>query len=453
MSHILVVDDEESICWGFSRLLTDAGHSVSISASAEQALERAATKRPDVVLLDVRLPGIDGLAAMEAISAATQFAPIVVMTAFGSLDVAVKATQQGAFEYLVKPFDLDDAVKVINRALAKPKELSPPALEQFDENTLVGTSSAMQGVFKRIALVASADCPVLITGESGTGKELVARAIHQHSARNPGPFVPVHLAALSPNLVESELFGHARGAFTGAETARQGLLELAQGGTVFFDEAGDIPIGAQVKLLRVLEQGEVTPVGDRNPRKVSFRVVAATHRPLAGAPDEEFRRDLYYRLAVFEINIPPLRERTADIPLLVKAFLRSRRAPGPSSVSDRAMEELCRRRWTGNVRELRNAIEHGLVMSRGDAIDLEHLPPPVDASSATPSVASSLAEAVRSWALDSLSSGQCDSLHQQFLASTEPVLFETVLERTGGNRAKAAEVLGLHRATLRKKLD
>jgi len=454
MSHVLIVDDEESICWGFQRLLTDVGHSVAIASSAEEALEQAAVQQTDLVLLDVRLPGMDGLAAMEALSAATRCAPIIVMTAFGSLEIAVTALRQGAFEYLVKPFDLDGAAKTIGRALTSHGRLPAEASEHSGSGTLVGSSPAMQEVFKRIALVASTDCPVLITGESGTGKELVARAIHHHSLRHGEPFVPVHLAALSPTLVESELFGHARGAFTGADASRRGLLELAHGGTVFFDECGDIPIGAQVKLLRVLEQGELTPVGESNPRNVSFRVIAATHRQLAAAPEEVFRRDLYYRLAVFEIKLPPLSERTEDIPLLADAFLQNGHGSVSPGITGQAMEELCSRPWIGNVRELRNAIEHALVMARGDVIDIEHLPPPVvrpSAGSADPRAL--LREAVRSWAIDALRANGCENLHQQFLACTEPVLFEEVLERTNGNRARAADVLGLHRATLRKKLD
>jgi len=374
------------------------------------------------------------------------------MTAFGTLDVAIRAMRQGAFEYLVKPFDLDGAGKVINRALERRRTSEASATEPCPE-ILLGKSPAMQQVFKRIALVAGADCPVLITGESGTGKELVASAIHQHSSRHERPFVPVHLAALSPNLVESELFGHARGAFTGADAARQGLLELARGGTVFFDEAGDIPIGVQVKLLRVLEQGQVTPVGDSQPRDVTFRVVAATHRRLAEVGDDVFRRDLYYRFAVFEIHLPPLRERREDIPLLCEAFLRSAARSPQAGITDEALRELCARPWVGNVRELRNAIEHGLVMSRGGMIGLEHLPPPTPqhGSPAQDSKAH-LDAAIRSWTSDQLAAGNQANLHEQFLASAEPTLFEAILATTNGNRAKASEVLGLHRATLRKKL-
>ena len=313
MSNILIVDDEESICWGLSRLLGDEGHMVFVASSAEEALEKVPTAQPDLVVLDVRLPGMDGLTAMSKFRDAAGTVPIVVITAFGSLNTAVAALNKGAFDYLPKPFDLDQAAAVIHRALAVPERTSTSENEVQSQSTsddeLFGASLAMQEVFKRIALVAPTDASVLISGESGTGKELVARAIHRHSHRAKWPLVPVNLASLSPSLVESELFGHVRGAFTGATNSRQGLLELANGATVFFDEAGDIPLSVQVKLLRVLEQQEVTPVGDTQPRRTSFRFIAATHRDLRQeCAAGNFRQDLFFRLAVFEIHLPPLRE-------------------------------------------------------------------------------------------------------------------------------------------------
>ena len=453
MSHILIVDDEESICWGLERLLTGAGHTVTRSASAEDAIFEAGRVHPDLVLLDVRLPGIDGLAAMEQLSAASGGATIVVMTAFGSLDVATTAMRQGAFDYLIKPFDLDAAMSVVSRALSTP-HATQRAPQQRIPDTLVGDTPAMQEVFKRIAFVATTDCPVLITGESGTGKELVARAIHDNSPRAGGPFVPIHLAALSPTLVDSELFGHARGAFSGAETARRGLLEMALGGTAFFDEAGDIPLETQVKLLRVLEHGEVTPVGESKPQPTQFRVIAATQQQLATGGENVFRRDLYYRLAVFEIKLPPLRQRKDDIPGLARQFLTSAQGPEHPGFSDAAIEELRSRTWLGNVRELRNAVEHGLVMARGGAIGVEHLPPPLAYSSqGSLDPETLLREAVRAWTLARLAQSPTANLHEEFLACAEPALLEAVLTRTQQNRTKAAEVLGLHRATLRKKLN
>ncbi len=324
MSHVLIVDDEESICWGLERLLTDSGHDVSVAASAEEAFARVARQTPDLIVLDVRLPEIDGLSAMKQFTEQAGPIPIVVITAFGNLQVAVTAMQNGAFDYLAKPFDLEQATAVIDRALAhRPRDQRKmTALPQGLGEELLGKSAAMQEVFKRIALVAPTDASVFITGESGTGKELVARAIHRHSVRADRPFVPVHLASLSPTLVESELFGHVRGAFTGADFPRQGVLEIADQATVFFDEAGDIPPSVQVKLLRMLEQHEVTPVGSAEARTSSFRVISASHRDVSrDVAGFELRRDLYFRLAAFEIALPPLRQRVEDIPFLAEHFL------------------------------------------------------------------------------------------------------------------------------------
>jgi len=457
MSHVLIVDDEESICWGLERLLTETGHEVSVAASAEAAFDTFAQRQPDLIVLDVRLPGMDGLTAMQHFNQLASPVPIVVITAFGNLDVAVSAMQNGAVEYLPKPFDLEQAAGVIDRALAHRRR--PAAARPCDsavaDQEILGSSAAMQEVFKRIALVAPTDASVLITGESGTGKELVARAIHRHSARANRPFVPIHLASLSPTLVESELFGHERGAFTGAEHARQGLLELADQATVFFDEAGDIPPAVQVKLLRVLEQHELTPVGSTAPRRSSFRVISATNRDLSSAPpDTALRRDLYYRLAAFEIVLPALRQRVEDIPLLAEHFLR--RAQASTSVTSRftseAMDELCRRRWPGNVRQLRHAVEHGALLARGGWVAVEHLPPVVD-EPPQPAEGRGLDSAVRHWARRELALGTRGQLYPLFLSQVESPLFDEVLEQTSGNRAAAAEVLGIHRATLRKKLN
>jgi two-component system nitrogen regulation response regulator GlnG len=461
MSHVLIVDDEESICWGLQRLLTETGHDVSVAASAEEALDSVSHHAPDLVVLDVRLPGMDGLSAMEHFGRQAAGVPIVVITAFGNLDVAVTALGNGAVDYLPKPFDLEQAAAVIDRALAHRRQpagtsaggCAAPSGENLGTEIL-GTSAAMQEVFKRIALVAPSDASVLITGESGTGKELVARAIHRHSLRGNRPFVPIHLAALSPTLVESELFGHVRGAFTGADNARQGLLELADGATVFFDEAGDIPPAVQVKLLRVLEQHEVTPVGSAEARPSSFRVIAATHRDMShDRADATLRRDLYYRLAAFEIVLPPLRQRVEDIPLLAEHFLQRSAGVGSAArLTREALDELCRRRWPGNVRQLRHAVEHGALLARGGWIAIEHLPPHSDD---LPPVSPSdgLQTSVRQWTEQQLAAGaHRGQLYPQFLSQVESPLFDAVLHSTAGNRAAAADILGIHRATLRKKI-
>lgn len=461
MSRVLIVDDEEAICWGLRRLLEEEGHRVATASSAEEALHVASSVKPDVVVMDVRLPGISGLTAMPQLLEVLGEVPIVVITAFGNLQTAVTAFRNGAFDYLPKPFDLDQAATVINRALAHGRKAAPSPSQADDEqgrDELFGKSPAMQEVFKRIALVASTETAVLITGESGTGKELVARAIHRHSRRSSQPFVAVNLASLSPTLIESELFGHAKGAFTGADSARQGVLELGDGGTVLFDETADIPPSVQVKLLRVLEQRELTPVGSARARPVSFRVLAATNKNLREAcAAGTFREDLYFRLAVFEIALPALRERVEDIPLLATRFLQSWQAGAQGSTSgllEETVRELCRRSWPGNVRELRNAVEHGALMARGGPIAPEHLPPATTLKASgggTP--AESVDRAVELWTREQLgSTSGADNLYDRFLAVAEPALFRTVLDQNGGNRAAASETLGIHRATLRKKM-
>jgi DNA-binding NtrC family response regulator len=458
MSHILIVDDEVSICWALRRLFEEEGHRVTVASAAEEAFEHVHRETPDLVMLDIRLPGMDGLEALRQLKQLSAATPVVIMTAFGSLATAVTALSQGAFEYLIKPFDLDQAGAVVARALTRPA-MAAPAGDAADywntDDELLGASAAMQEVFKRIALVAPTDASVLITGESGTGKELVARAIHRHSQRSGTPVVPVNLAALSPTLVESELFGHARGAFTGAATARQGLLELADGGTVFFDEAGDIPASVQVKLLRVLEQHEVTPVGDTQPRASAFRVIAATNRDLrAEVAKGTFREDLYFRLAVFEIPLPPLHERVEDIPLLAEAFLaRSKGAGARPALTKAALTELCRRRWPGNVRELRNAVEHAVIVARGGPIGPEHFPAPT-APMVDETDVGAIAGLVRRWAERQFRETQgAEDLYDRLLHVVEPPLLEVAMRTHHGQRVSAARSLGLHRATLRKKLE
>jgi two-component system nitrogen regulation response regulator GlnG len=461
MSHVLIVDDEESICWGLSRLLREDGHSVATAASAEDALAAVSAQRPDIAVLDVRLPGQDGLSAMESLFELAGQIPVVVITAFGNLNTAVSAFERGAFEYLPKPFDLEQATAVINRALehARASRGSKQNRPRFASGELLlGGSAAMQEVFKRIALVASTESPVLICGESGTGKELVARAIHRHSRRGEQAFVPVNLAALSPTLIESELFGHVRGAFTGADQSRPGLLEMASGGTVLFDEAGDIPLSVQVKLLRVLEQREITPIGTTEPRATSFRVLAATNRDLRQhCALGSFREDLYYRLAVVEIRMPPLRERPEDIPLLANHFVQIvNEANGWSAtLAKDTVHDLMERPWWGNIRELRNAVESAALMARGGPVAPEHLPPAVTLQSSNAQTPSQrLRLAVRQWAEAEVGNpGNRTGLYEKFLAAAEPSLFEVVLDSTNLNRASAADMLGIHRATLRKKMN
>src|SRR6516225_12120348 len=319
MSHILIVDDEEAVCWALKKALGKLAHQVAVASSAEEAFRLVARQLPDAIILDVRLPGLDGLSALAQLQMLSKDAPIIVVTAFGNLSTAVRAVEGGAFDYLAKPFDLDQALDTVARALRRRTLQQTPTEPAHAENfeppeEMVGASPAMQTVFKRIALVAARDACVLITGESGTGKELVARAVHRYSSRRDRPFLPVHIAALNPGLVESELFGHVKGAFTGAAQARPGLLALADGGTVFLDELADIPLPVQVKLLRVLEHAEILPVGGQQAQPLNVRILAATHQDLERRiADGHFRHDLFFRLNVFQIALPPLRERLDDL--------------------------------------------------------------------------------------------------------------------------------------------
>jgi len=461
MAHLLIVDDEDSICWGFSRLAQKMGHTAAMAASAEEALAMAGQQPPHAIVLDVRLPGMDGLTAMSRFRELLGSVPIIIMTAHGELPIAVEAVRNGAFDYLVKPFDLAVAERCIRRALTSPPDgsVTPDAVGEPDAGEMIGSSPAMREVFKRIALVAASDACVHLRGESGTGKELAARAIHRYGARAAGPFVAINVASLSPTLAESELFGHARGSFTGADEARKGLLEQADGGTIFLDEVADIPMPIQVKLLRALEHREMLPVGANRPVQSDFRIISATHQDLPSLVARGvFRHDLYFRLITLEIEIPPLRERREDIAPLADHFLRLLAAksgePVPA-ISRPAMEELMRRPWYGNVRELGNAIEHAVVLARSGAIMPEHLPPPLAASLVSgPPHEDALENLVRQWAQSQFRDApKADDLYNRFLQAVEPPLLRAVMAECHGQCATAARRLGMHRTTLRKKLD
>ena len=462
MSQVLIVDDEPAICWAFQEALSDAGHRVHVCASAEDALDWTDNASPDLVLLDVRLPGIDGLTALQKLQGRLGDAPIIIMTAFGNLDTAVRAIDGGAFDYLPKPFDLDQAMSVIRQALdSRENDLSidqPKRAASHTDQLIVGSSPAMQAVFRQIALVADRDVPVLITGESGTGKELISLAIHQHSSRSNGPFVPICIPAMSENLVESELFGHVRGAFTGADADRRGLLELATGGTALLDEIGDVTSALQVKLLRAIEHKTVFPVGSTQPRTSDFRLIAATNQPLEELVAKGvFREDLFYRLNVFRINVPPLRERTEDIPSLAIHFLAQVAGDNSVRFAEETLDELRSRHWSGNVRELRNVVEHAAILARSQVITPDCLPaPPKRPASDTRTSRSRLAAETKSWAAEQLAESNARrssvKLYEDFLATVEPELLRAVLSAAGGNRGAAARLLGIHRETLRQKL-
>jgi two-component system nitrogen regulation response regulator GlnG len=456
VSRILVVDDEQAVCWALEQALKSEKHDVAVAPTAEIAFELAQKKAPDVILLDVRLPGLDGLSALGRLKTLSNDAPVIVMTAFGNLSTAVRAVEGGAFDYLAKPFDLDQALELVARAVQRRGAAAPepgPAIEDSSGDDMVGVGPAMQNVFKRIALVAPRDACVLITGESGTGKELVARAIHRFSARRDRPFLPVHVAALNPSLVESELFGHLKGAFTGATQNRDGLLALADGGTLFLDEIAEVPLPVQVKLLRVLEQGEIIPVGGNQPQKLNIRILAATHQDLERKIAEgSFRQDLFFRLNVFQVHLPPLRERREDIVALANHFLH-RLEPRALPMLAETVDYLTRQPWLGNVRELRNALEHAVIVAHGGPLLPEHFPVALALAAGTPT--EQVRRAVLAWLVERVQaagSGAPEDLYEEMLTCVEPPLLEELMRRLQGNRWMAAQWLGLNRATVRKKL-
>ena len=459
MPSVLIIDDEESVAWALRKVCERQGFTAAVAATAEDGLARVRRSPPDAIFLDVRLPGMDGLTALGRIRDIAPETAVVVITAHGNLSTAVKAVEGGAFDYLAKPFDLDQALDAVRRAVDRnvgtvAAGAAESPLPVAEDGEIVGRSPAMQAVFKKIALVAPTDACVMITGESGTGKELVARAVHANSPRRGKPFLPVHVASLNPNLVESELFGHAKGAFTGADRTRPGLLTLADGGTVFLDELGDIPLPVQAKLLRVLERQEVLPVGGTESHTVNVRIVSATNADLAAdVAGGKFRHDLLYRLNVYPIQLPPLRDRGDDILALSEHYLR--RFPGGASllpIPADTVTYLKGRRWAGNVRELRNGLEHAAIVARGGALRPEHFPPPL-AVPGTGTPQDRLAIAVREWVRSRIAeAGKAEpsELYQHFLNEAEPVLIGEVLRELDGNRLAAGRWLGLARATVRK---
>ncbi len=452
MSRILIIDDEPALCWSLSETLSEGGHLVRTAGSLEQARERLAQFHPDLIVVDVRLPGADGLTALQEFRDRFEGVPVIVITAFGDLPTAAKAFSGGAFEYLIKPFDLSNFVSVVSRALA-PRTGRTSESGMLAESGLVGSSPEMQSIYRRIAIVAPTPFPVLLLGETGTGKELAARAIHCHSTVASGPFVPICPASLNPSLIESELFGHVRGAFTGAEDNRRGLFELAENGTLFLDEIADTPLTVQVKLLRVLETRRFTPVGSGREQATSARFVAATHRNLremiaAGT----FREDLYHRLSAFTVCMPPLRERVGDIPILFDHFLRQLpESLRPRTISAEFTAALCEQNWSGNVRELRNAVEHAVVMCRGQILQPEHLPQRDFSEKSRTVAALDFTEAIEAWVAEQMQSGSGE-LYDNALRILEATLIPAVLKLTGQNRTAAARVLGMDRATLRTRL-
>jgi len=437
---ILIVDDEMVVRDSLQAWFRDAGYQVDAASSGKEALERMARQEYDVYLLDIKMAGMDGLELQSRIKKIKPDAAVIIMTAYASVDTAVQALKQGAFDYIVKPFDPDDLEHVVRnavekQALQRENVAMKATLKEIDHfPDIVGESPAIRKVLELVKVVAPTDATVLIRGESGTGKELVAKAIHMASPRRYMPLVTVNCGALPESLLESELFGHERGAFTGAQYRRKGKFEMAEGGTIFLDEVGDVSIKTQTDLLRVLEEKHICRVGGSRMIPVDFRVVAATHKDLqALVSSGEFREDLYYRLNVFQINLPPLRERPEDIPQLVQSFIeKASRQMGKvvTGVSPDAMSILRRRPWPGNIRELQNAVERAVVLAQGEELTHEDLAFGDEASAAP----------------------AADGDGALSLSDVEKVHIGKVLDQNGWNISLSARILGIDRATLYNKI-
>ncbi|WP_411886934.1 nitrogen regulation protein NR(I) [Hydrocarboniphaga effusa] len=470
---VWVVDDDESIRWVLERSLSRENMSVQVFPGAAELLDALNDATPDVLLSDIRMPGVNGLELMDRVHRAKPELPVIIMTAHSDLDAAVASYKGGAFEYLPKPFDVDGVAALVRRAAAKRQQTVEVAPGDPSVPTaIIGEAPAMQDVFRAIGRLSQSQITVMITGESGTGKELVARALHVNSPRANKPFIAVNTAAIPKDLMESEFFGHERGAFTGAQMQRKGRFEQADGGSLFLDEIGDMPADLQTRLLRVLQNGEFYRVGGVSPVKVDVRVIAATHQDLETLVREgKFREDLFHRINVIRVRIPPLRERSEDIPLLMRHFLAQagrELKTEPKRLLPEVMERLQEFDWPGNVRQLENTCRWLTVMAPGQDVHLDDLPPelrdlrrpeptpvvpayvPPPATIAAP-VDANWPDKLRAWAAQELKTGRSDLLGEA-VPTFERVMIEVALEACHGQRQEAARRLGWGRNTLTRKI-
>ena len=455
---VWIIDDDSSIRWVLEKALGKADIPVASFETGDEALAALQREEPSVIVSDIRMPGMDGLELLERIHERHPDLPVIIMTAHSDLDSAVSAYKGGAFEYLPKPFDVDEITSLVQRALdvRLQQQGEMAALETAGVPEIIGKAPAMQEVFRAIGRLAHSSATVLINGESGTGKELVAQALHRHSDRSGKPFVALNMAAIPRDLLESELFGHERGAFTGAQSRRTGRFEQANGGTLMLDEIGDMPAELQTRLLRVLADGEFYPVGAHTPRQVDVRIIAATHQDLEQrVRDGLFREDLFHRLNVIRIQIPALRERREDIPLLMQHFLAM--AAKELEVESKTLaagvtDTLMQLDWPGNVRQLENLCRWLVVMAPGQEIRIEDLPDELLAGGTAADVAGGdWQQLLRGWANRQFSSGR-EQLLDDALPAFEQILIEAALQHTGGRRQQAARLLGWGRNTLTRKL-
>jgi two-component system nitrogen regulation response regulator GlnG len=464
---VLIADDDAAIRTVLNQALARAGYSPRATGNAATLWRWASEGQGDVVITDVVMPDENAFDLIPRIKKVRPELPIIVMSAQNTLMTAITAAERGAFEYLPKPFDIAEVVSIVGRALAEPgrrRERAPDA--EGEELPIIGRSPAMQEIYRILARLTQTDLTVMVAGESGTGKELVARVLHDHGRRKHGPFVALNMAAIPRELIESELFGHEKGSFTGAQMRKEGRFEQAEGGTLFLDEIGDMPLEAQTRLLRVLQEGEYTTVGGRTPIRTNVRIIAATHRDLRTQIQQGlFREDLYYRLNVVPLRLPPLRERLEDIGDLTRHFLRqsARDGLGERAIAPAAVERLKRHAWPGNVRELENVIRRLVALYTQDTITPELVESELAEASAAPrsddgaGEPTALSEMVERYLAQHFASFGRDlpppGLYRRLIRQVESPLITAALAATRGNQIKAAELLGLNRNTLREKIQ
>ncbi len=457
-NSVWVIDDDQSIRWVLEKAFKQAGMKVEVFSSASGILEKLEDRQPDALITDVRMPGMDGFELLGEIQQRFSHIPVIVITAHSDLDSAVTAYKGGAFEYLPKPFDVDEVVNLARRAVEHSREAQRDTSVEAEEAMpeIIGEAPAMQEVFRAIGRLASSNITVLINGESGTGKELVAKALHRHSPRADRPFVALNMAAIPADLMESELFGHERGSFTGAQAQRIGRFEQSDGGTLFLDEIGDMPAQTQTRLLRVLADGEFYRVGGHVPVNVDVRIVAATHQNLEKrVRDGDFREDLFHRLNVIRVHVPALRERREDISLLMRHFL-AHAASELNTESKTLLNEtqilLRKMDWPGNVRQLENLCRWLTVMAPGQEIRIEDLPPEIRNPQASyGEINDDWESMLRQWTQEKLSQGETGILNKA-LPILERIMIDTTMAHTGGRRQDAAKLLGWGRNTLTRKI-
>jgi nitrogen regulation protein NR(I) len=464
VSTIAIIDDDDQLRKSFERLLVAEGYRVRCAASGEAGVKIVKGERVDLVILDIRLPGMDGLATFKVINTAEPKLPVIIMTAYGTTETAIEATKMGAFDYVIKPFDIPGMLNTIRQAVAAGKFMRTPVdMDGMPSNTsreaIIGTSPAMQAVYKSIGRVAATDATVLIRGESGTGKELAARAIYQHSQRSARPFLVINCVAIPETLLESELFGYEKGAFTGATHRRVGKIEQANRGTIFLDEIGDMPMSLQAKMLRLLQERSIERLGGRETLPVDVRIIAATNRDLESLIAQgRFREDLYYRLKVVTIWMPPVRERVSDIALLTDYFLSRYCAelgmenPGITRDAARLLQT---HPWPGNVRELSNTIQKALIFNRGTPLAADDIASAGGIPKASKSVhtAEDDQTAIHQWVRQAIATSRDPHIFESCMDHFASILVSEALHLTDGNRSRAAKLLGLSRPTLHSKID